>query len=129
MDIYTTLADPNANETALWYPVYGDLDHYKKIKVQNMNSTRRSFNTILENLVSPLDTLVLRTRYNYHYAPPADITSDKPKIQHIFYDNKWYVINAVDDKQLGNYGYIKAYEYYLSLTEVNYGRDFAKSGD
>ena len=125
--MFNYFGDVKATETAEWYPIYGDLTNYKKIMVQNMNTARQSFSTILENLVAPSDQLILRTRFQYDYAPPSDVTALKPKIQHIKYDGKWYEITAVDSRQLGNFGYIKAYEYYLSLVEVNYGQDFATS--
>ena len=108
-----------AREKAEWYPIDRDVSHKKTIAVQNMSEARNAYSRVLENMNGADNTITLRTRYQYNYAPP-----DRDVIQHIFYRNKWYEISEVRPKELGNLGLVREIEYYLVLIEVNYGRDF-----
>lgn len=113
-DVFNVLADANAREVAEWYPITGDFDTYKKIKVQNLSESRRHYNVISENLDTSRADVYIRTRYDYDYAPE----------QHIKYRGKWYEITEVQPRELGSMGYYRPKEYVLVLVEVNYGLDF-----
>lgn len=113
-DIFSVLADQNARETAEWYPITGDFDTAKKIKVQNLSESRKHYSVISENLDTSRADVYLRTRFNYDYRPE----------QHIKYRNRWYEITEVQPRELGSYGYERYKEYVLVLLGVNYGLDF-----
>ena len=121
LDMFLSNADPAARETARWYPKNGNLSEYKKIKVQNMNESGRSYWVEGTNIYASRDTIVLRTRYPYPYAPEDDETHN---LQHIFFRGKWYEITEVRDKDLPKLGLYRQKEYFISLIEVNYGSDF-----
>lgn len=117
-DIFTILADPNAIDVAYLYPNFGDLNTKKTFKCQNMSETRRHYDVISEGLDTTRTDVILRTRYDWGYAPE----------QHVFYRNKWYQISEVRPVELGTMGLIRPREFYLTLLEVNYGKDFENYG-
>lgn len=116
IDMFTTLADPSARETAWWYPIFGDLKTYKPMKVQNMNESGKSYGTVSENMDSSRNMLYLRTRYPYEYEVK----------QHILYRAKWYEITDIRPRDLPTMGLFRNQEFIISLIEVNYGRDFSE---
>lgn len=113
-DLFSVLADANAREVAEWYPVYGDFEKFRKIKVQNLSETRKHYNVIAENTDTTRVDVLLRTRFDHPYKPE----------EHIKYRDKWYEISEVRPRELGSMGYYRPKEYVLVLIEVNYGLDF-----
>lgn len=122
MDDLLTFGDPYAREAAEWYPIDNDLDHYKRIAVENLNETRHSYGRVAENMEDAEMTLALRTRYQYAYQPPT-----KDNVHHIKYRGKFYEIKEVRPRELGTLGLYHPKEYVLILIEVNYDRDFARA--
>lgn len=114
---WNAVSDPAAKEVARWYPTFGDFEKYHKIKVQNLNESQKNYSVIGDNMDTQGSEILLKTRFPYKYT----VTS------HIYYRHKWYAITKIDTKNFPSGGYGARQEYVLHLTEVNYGRDFAKN--
>lgn len=112
---WNAVGDPAAKETAKWYPTFGDLKNYRKIKVQNLNDSRTDYRVVGDNMNAQGSELMLKTRFPYRYT----VTS------HIYYRHKWHEIARIDTRNFPSGGYGGRKEYVLHLIEVNYGRDFA----
>lgn len=116
IQVLNTLSDAYARETARWNPTNGDFKKDKIFRVENMNESRRDFASSGNNLETEFHAITLRTRYKY----PYEIG------QRILYRNKWYEISGIIPKRYPTFGLVSLEEFYLSLIEVNYGRDFSE---
>lgn len=103
----------NQFEFARWAPE--QYDRYKIIRVEMINEDAARFSTVLQNLLTVADGVVVRTAYAYDYKPR----------QHLFYRNKWWEIVSVQEltqdvnpQALGlvNYG---CKQYALEITVAN----------
>ncbi len=78
----------NQFEFARWAPV--TYDRYKIIRVQVVSDNERRWSTVIQNLMTAADSVLVRTSFVYDYAPR----------QHLFYRNKWWEIRSVADVTL-----------------------------
>lgn len=70
-----------------------EYDRYKFIRVEPISDRERRFSTVIQNLMTNSDSILLRT---------ADIYDYKPR-QHVFYRNKWWeIISAREDSTAVN---------------------------
>lgn len=75
----------NQFEFARWSPkVY---TAYKLIQVSVVADNERRWSTVIQNLVTTADSVVIRTAYRYDYEPR----------QHIFFRNQWWEIRGVTE--------------------------------
>ena len=75
----------NQFEFARWAPE--QYDRYKIIQVEMINEDAARFSTVLQNLMTVEDSIIVRTGYMYDYKPR----------QHLFYRNKWWEIISVQE--------------------------------
>lgn len=111
---WNAVSDPAAQEVARWYPIFGDLEKYHKIKVQNLNESRKDYRVVGDNMDTQGNEVFLRTRFPYKYTVNS----------YIYYRRVWYEITQIDTRNFPAGGYGMRQEYTLHLLERNYGRDF-----
>lgn len=76
----------NQFEWARW--AWDDQEHYKIIKVEIVTENEKRWDTVISNLITQADSVVLKTAYAYDYKTR----------QHIFYRNHWWEIAAVAER-------------------------------
>ena len=64
-----------------------EYDRYKLIRVQVVSENERRWSTVIQNLMTTADSILLRTSYVYDYKPR----------QHVFFRNRWWEIRSVAD--------------------------------
>ena len=75
----------NQFEFARWAPK--EYDRYKIIRVQVVSEDEKRWSTVIQNLMTVADSVLLRTSFVYDYKPR----------QHVFFRNKWWEIQSVSD--------------------------------
>lgn len=72
-------------EFARWSPE--EYDRYKIIRVETVSENEKRWSTVIQNLMTTADSVLVRTAYIYDYKPR----------QHMFFRNKWWEIVAVNE--------------------------------
>ena len=103
----------NQFEFARWAPE--KYTSYKIIRVEVVSDNEKRWNPVIQNLMTVADSTLIRTAFVYDYKPR----------QHVFFRNRWWVIQSVGEMTLDVNPQALALvkggntQYVLELTEVD----------